>query len=54
MNRNDFLKKLVTFGLLAILTFIVLALSNRVVTGKDCSVCSGNGVCNGKTDCNKY
>ena len=54
MNRVDFFKKMVRFGLLAILTFIALALSNRVVTGKDCSVCPGNGVCNGKTDCNKY
>ena len=54
MNRIDFFNKLVRFGLLAILTMIVFALGNRVVTGKDCSVCPGNGVCNGETDCKKY
>jgi len=54
MNRNDFLKRLVRYGLLALLTLIVFALGNRVVTGKDCSACPGNGVCKGETDCNKY
>jgi hypothetical protein len=54
MNRYDFLIRLIRYGLLVLLTIIVFALGNRVVTGKDCSVCPGNGVCNGKTDCNKY
>jgi hypothetical protein len=54
MNRNDFFKKIIRYGLLALLTLIVFALGNRVVTGKDCSACPGNGVCNGETDCNKY
>ena len=54
MNRIDFFKKLVRYGLLAMLTLIVFALGNRVVTGKDCSACPGKGVCNGETDCNKY
>ena len=54
MGRIDFLKKLVRFGLLAILTMIVFALGNRVVTGTDCSSCHGKGICNGKTECNKY
>jgi hypothetical protein len=54
MTRNDFFKKLIRFGLLAFLALIAFALGNRVVSGKDCSVCPGNGVCNGKSDCNKY
>jgi hypothetical protein len=54
MNRQDFLKRLIRYGLLAILSLIVFALGNRVVTGTDCSSCPGKGVCNGKTDCNKY
>jgi len=54
MSRIDFFKKLIRYGLLALLTFIVFALGNRVVTGQDCSACPGNGICNGETDCNKY
>jgi len=54
MNRGEFFKKLMRYGLLALLTLIVFALGNKVVTGKDCSACLGKGVCNGETDCNKY
>jgi hypothetical protein len=54
MSRIDFFKKLIRYGLLALLTLIVFALGSRVVTGSDCSSCPGNGVCNGKSDCNKY
>lgn len=54
MNRNDFIKKLMRYGLLALLTLIVFVLGSRVVTGKDCSACPGKGVCKGETDCNKY
>jgi hypothetical protein len=54
MKRIDFFKKLMRYGLLALLTLIVFALGNKVVTGKDCSACAGKGVCNGETDCNKY
>jgi hypothetical protein len=54
MSRNDFFKKIIRYGLLALLTLIVFALGNKVVTGKDCSQCPGNGVCKGETDCNKY
>jgi hypothetical protein len=54
MNRTEFFKKLMRYGLLALLTLIVFALGNRVVTGQNCSACPGNGVCNGKTDCSKY
>lgn len=36
------------------MAIIVIALGGKVVTGKDCSGCPGNGVCKGKTDCDKY
>ncbi len=54
MNRGEFFKKLMRYGLIALLTLIVFALGNKVVTGKDCSACPGKGVCSGETDCSKY
>jgi len=54
MKRSEFLKKLIRLGLFAILAIIVFALGKRIVSGKDCSGCPGNGVCNGKSDCSKY
>jgi hypothetical protein len=54
MNRIDFLKKLIRIGLLALLALIVFGLGSKIVTAGDCSACAGKGICNGKTDCNKY
>ena len=54
MTRLDFFRKLIKYLLLLLMAVIVLALGNKVVTATDCSVCPGNGICNGKTDCNKY
>jgi hypothetical protein len=54
MRRNDFLKISIRACLFVLLALIVLALGKKVTTGKDCSVCPGNGICNGKTDCVKY
>lgn len=54
MKREEFLKKLIRYGLFALLTLIVFALGSRVVTGTDCNSCPGKGICNGKTDCNSY
>jgi len=54
MSRIDFFRKLIRYILLLLLSIIVFSLGNRVVTAKDCSECPGKGVCNGKTDCNKY
>lgn len=54
MSRTDFFRKLIRYILLLLMGVIVIALGNRVVTGKDCSVCPGKGICNGETDCNKY
>ena len=54
MSRIEFFKKLMRYGLLALLSLIIFALGNRVVIGKDCSACPGKGICNGKTDCNKF
>ena len=54
MTRIDFLKKLIQVMLASLLAFIALALVNRIITSKDCSSCSGNGICRGETDCNKF
>jgi hypothetical protein len=54
MSRIDFFKKAGRYILLMLMAFIALALGGRVVTGNDCSACAGRGICNGKTDCNKY
>jgi hypothetical protein len=54
MNRTEFFKKIIRYILLFSLGILALAMGNRVVTGKDCSLCPGKGICNGETDCNKY
>ena len=54
MTRNEFLKKLGRYILLLLMAVIVLALGSKVITANDCSTCAGKGICNGKTDCNKY
>jgi hypothetical protein len=54
MSRIDFFRKIIKYTLLLLLAIIVIALGNRIVTGKDCSECPGNGICNGKTDCDKF
>jgi len=33
---------------------MVFALGNKIVSAKSCSECPGKGICNGKTDCDKY
>jgi hypothetical protein len=54
MSRIDFFKKLGRYLLLMLIALIAIALGNKVITNNDCSKCPGNGICNGKTDCNKY
>jgi hypothetical protein len=54
MTRIDFFKKLTRYLLLLILSVVVLALGNKVVSASDCSVCPGNGICKGKADCDKF
>jgi hypothetical protein len=54
MDRKEFTGKVIRAGLYGLLALLLLALGNKVVTGKDCSVCPGKGVCRGKSDCNKY
>jgi hypothetical protein len=54
MTRIELLKKLGRYLLLMLIAMIVIALGNKVISGKDCSVCPGKGICNGKTDCNKF
>lgn len=54
MSRNDFFKKLGRYILLMLIALIVISLGKRITGGNDCSACPGKGICNGKTDCNKY
>jgi hypothetical protein len=54
MRRNDFLKKLGRYILMAFIALIVISLGKKIVSGNDCSACAGKGICNGNTDCNKY
>jgi hypothetical protein len=53
-TRKNFIIKLIQAGLLGILSLITFLLVNKVVSGKDCSSCPGNGICRGETDCSKY
>ena len=54
MSKTDFFRKLVRYIFLMLIAIIVIALGNNVVTAKDCSICPGKGVCNGKEDCDKF
>jgi hypothetical protein len=54
MPRKEFIKKVVRAGLFALLVLILLSLGKKVVTGKECSKCPGNGICKGESDCSNY
>jgi hypothetical protein len=54
MTRNELLKKLGRYILLTLIAVIAISLGKKVVSGNDCSTCAGKGICNGKSDCNKY
>jgi hypothetical protein len=54
MTRNELLKKLGRYILLILIAVIAISLGRKVSGQNDCTVCPGKGICNGKTDCNKY
>jgi hypothetical protein len=54
MTRNELLKKLGRYLLLTLIAIIAIALGKKISGGNECSACPGKGICNGKTDCNKY
>ena len=54
MSRNELLKKLGRYLLLIFIAIIVISLGKKIAGGSDCTACPGKGICNGKTDCNKY
>ena len=54
MNRNEFIRRVVRYILLVLLTGITILLGNRIVTGTDCSACPGKGICAGDIDCSKF
>jgi hypothetical protein len=54
MNRNKFIATIIRAGLFALLAFILFALGKKITTRKNCSACSGNGICRGEADCSLY
>jgi hypothetical protein len=54
MTRNELIKTLGRYVLLLIMAVVVFLLGNKVVAANNCNACAGKGICNGKTDCNKY
>jgi hypothetical protein len=54
MSRIDFFKKTGRYILLMLMAVIGIALGKKVVSGNDCSVCPGKGICKGETDCGNY
>jgi hypothetical protein len=54
LTRTEFINKLVRAGLFILLAIIVFALGSKVVTGKDCSLCPGKGICAGESDCSIF
>jgi len=54
MERINFIKRLTRYIILFLMLIIVAVLGNKIVTGKDCSACPGNGICNGETECDNY
>jgi hypothetical protein len=54
MNRNEFIKKVFRYLLLAILALIAAVTGSRVTLASDCSTCAGKGICRGESDCSQY
>lgn len=54
ITRTLFLKKLIRYILVIFLTGLAFLLGNRTVSGSNCSNCPGDGICNGKIDCELY
>ena len=53
MTRNDFVKRGLQAGLLALLGLIILSLKGRIATGPNCSICPDQGRCLGKSQCKR-
>jgi hypothetical protein len=51
--RDEFLRKIIRYLLIAILSVIVFTLGGRVVTGKECSGCTLKNTCSSRSDCKK-
>jgi hypothetical protein len=54
MTRNESIKRLGRYLLLMLIALIVISLGKKIGGGNNCSTCAGKGICNGKSDCNKY
>jgi hypothetical protein len=54
MTRNELLKRIGRYILLMLVAIVVISLGRKITAENDCKVCAYNGICSGKTDCNKY
>jgi hypothetical protein len=54
MNRTEFVRRVIQAGLFVLLSLVVFALKNRIVTVEYCSSCPENGSCPGKKECSKF
>jgi hypothetical protein len=54
ITRKYFLKRLIRYILVAFLAGLAIMLGNRTVSGTSCKSCPGEGICDGKIDCDKY
>ena len=54
MYRAEFVRKFIRLIMISVLALIAIMLGTRVVSGANCSVCPGSGICNGLSDCNNY
>jgi hypothetical protein len=54
MTRNELIKRLGRYILLMLIAIIAISLGRKVSGANACNACPGKGICNGKTDCNKY
>jgi hypothetical protein len=53
ISRDEFLRKIVRYLLIAMLSIIVFTLGGRVVTGKECAGCTLKNTCSSRSDCKK-
>jgi hypothetical protein len=54
MERKEFLMKLMRYLLFGLLALVAAITGGRTVSGSDCSVCPGKGICKGESDCSRF
>jgi hypothetical protein len=54
MERAVFIKKLLRFALLLVISAMAVVLGSRASAESNCNTCPGKGICNGESDCLSY